>query len=103
MGNSDFETVHGLRSLNKDCPERNQFLVTGTGDGFARSKNLPYIYLPATKCESSQLIVENPCAEAVVAGYAQAERIDEQGSVYIERIDMLDTEYAAMLIDFPRF
>ena len=27
----------------------------------------------------------------------------DNGDKYIEHIDMLDTEYAAMLIDFPRF
>ena len=27
----------------------------------------------------------------------------DQSDIYIEHIDMLDTEYAAMLVDFPRF
>lgn len=145
-GALDYQTAHGLRSVNSKRPEHNQFLVTKKGDGFARSRNLPYLYFPAKEGYPSQLIVEDVCAEASEAGYIRAiqlpyfirgeERLystdDEpegtlivyltteneliatgyanavllpvdRNSIYIEKIDMLDTEYAAMLLDDPRF
>lgn len=129
-------TVHGFRSLDSTRCHLNQFVVTNKGNGFLRARNLPYVRLPATKCELPQLIVQNLDAQAEAAGYAAAvslpyiiasisdeylegtlivritEDIEEladsgyanavplpysPGSVYIQRIDMLDTEYAAML------
>ncbi len=135
-------TVHGFRSLNSECRHLNQFVVANRGVGFSKARNLPYIYLPVTECELPQLIVECPCVQATIAGYAQAIKLpiaiagktDEYpegtmvvcitkdnkesansgyanadplpyspDSVYVHKIDMLDTEYAAMLVDFPRF
>lgn len=45
------------------------------GNGFSIAKNLPYIYLPISKCEPCQLIVESPNESAFAAGYAQAIRL----------------------------
>ncbi len=134
-------TVHGFRSLDFERCHLNQFVVTNKGIGFSKARNLPYIYLPVTKCEPPQLIVECPCIQATAAGYATAIRlpyaiigkIDEypegtmivcitedseasvdsgyanavplpfdRDSVYIEKLNMLDTDYAAMLVNFPR-
>ncbi len=141
LGLIEYSTTHGFRVLCPDCPQGNQLVITKKGNGFAKAKNLPYIYL-RTLCEPPQLIVESPSAEAMGYGYAQAVRlpyaiaseIDEypEGttivcitddnqksaafgyanavplpyspeSVYIQKIDMLDTEYAAMLDNVPRF
>ncbi len=135
-------TVHGFRSLDFERCHLNQFVVTNKGVGFSKARNLPYIYLPVTKCEPPQLIVECPCIQATTVGYATAVRlpyaiagkVDDypQGtlivcitedsknyaafgyanavplpyssdSVYVQKIDMLDTEYAAMLDNVPRF
>jgi len=135
----EYSTNHGLRVLCPDCPEVNQFVIVKKGKGFAKARNLPYIYLQ--NCEPPQLIVESPSADAIGYGYATAVRlpyaiagkIDEYpegtlivcitednkeaaafgyanavllpyslDSVYVQKIDMLDTEYAAMLVDFPR-
>ena len=42
--------------------------------------------------------------ESADSGYANAVSLPySPGSVYIQKIDMLDTDYAAMLVDFPRF
>ncbi len=137
----EYSTTHGLRVLCRDCPQANQFVITEKGNGFAKARNLPYIYLQ-TLCEPSQLIVESPSADAIGYGYATAVRlsyriaskIDEypegtmivcitddnqksaafgyanavplpysRESVYVQKIDMLDTEYAAMLDNVPRF
>lgn len=139
-GTIEYCTTHGFRVLCPKCPELNEFVVAKKGIRFSKAKNLPYIYLQ-TKCEPPQLIVESPCVQATVAGYATAVllpyivagKIDEypegtivvcitegskefavigyanavplpysQDSVYIQRIDMLDTEYAT-LVDFQRF
>ena len=136
-----YATTHGFRILYFNRPEFNEFLVAKKGNGFAKARNLPYIYLQ-TKCEPPQLIVESPSTDAIGYGYAQAVRlpyriagnIDEypegtmivcitedneeaaafgyanaislpyrKDDIYIQHIDMLDTEYAAMLVDFPRF
>ena len=145
-----YSTTYGFRILCRDCfqhcplgnrPQLNEFVVAKKGNGFAKARNLPYIYLQ-TLCEPSQLIVESPSADAIGYGYAQAIRlpyriankIDEypEGtmivcvtkdneksaafgyanavplpyspeSVYVQKIDMLDTEYAAMLDNVPRF
>lgn len=140
----DYSTVHGLRTLS-DRPERNQFLITGNGDGFARPRNLPYLYFPAKESYPPELMVVCPCVEATKAGFEEAiklplliiseeypypednypigtlvvylttenERIAtgyanavplpfDRDNVYIEKLDMLDTEYAA-LVDFQRF
>lgn len=145
-GALDYQTTHGLRSVNSKRPEHNQFLVTKKGDGFARPKDLPYVYFPAKEGYPPQLIVQHVCAEASEAGYVRAiqlpyfirgeERLYPTGdypegtlvvyltteneliasgyanavllpldrnSIYIEKIDMLDTEYAAMLVDSQRF
>ena len=145
-GALDYQTFHGLRSLNSKRPERNQFLVTRKGDGFARPKDLPYVYFPAKEgYPTPELRVEIVCAEASLAGYVPAIRLPysitgekcfspedypegtlvvhltteneqiatgyanavllplDRNSVYIEKIDMLDTEYAAMLEDVSRF
>lgn len=140
-GTIEYSTNHGCRFLCPECPELNEFAVAKKGIGFSKARNLPYIYLQ-TLCEPSQLIVECPCVQATVAGYANAVplpytiagNIDEYpegtmvvciaedskestafgyanaiplpyspDSVYIQKIDMLDTEYAAMLDNVPRF
>ena len=143
-GTLNYATVHGLRTVS-DRPEHNQFLITGIGGGFARPKNLPYLYFPAKEDYPSQLIVVSVCAEANLAGYIAAIQLPcfitgeerfyptgdypegtlvvhlttenemiasgyanavllplDRNSIYIEKIDMLDTEYAAMLVDSPR-
>ena len=42
--------------------------------------------------------------EMIASGYADAVLLPlDRNSIYIEKIDMLDTEYAAMLVDSPRF
>ena len=141
LGVMEYSTTHGFRVLYRDRPQINQFVVAKKGNGFAKARNLPYIYLQ-TLCEPSQLIVESPCIQATAAGYTTAVRlpiavagkIDEypegtmivritedseasvdsgyanavplpysRESVYIQKIDMLDTEYAAMLDNEPRF
>lgn len=137
-----YSTLHGFRTLDSERRHLNQFVVTNKGVGFSRARNLPYIYLPATECESSQLIVECPCIQVTAAGYGQAvklpyaiaSKIDEYpegalvicitknneelsalgyanavplpyspDSMYVQKIDMLDTEYAAVLVNFQRF
>jgi hypothetical protein len=137
----EYSTTYGFRILCPELPELNQFVITKKGNGFAKARNLPYIYLQ-TKCEPPQLIVESPSEEAIGYGYAQAVKLpcviagitneypegtmvvcitkDNQESaafgyanamplpyqkddIYIQRIDMLDTEYAAMLVDEPIF
>ena len=50
-GGIDYFTTHGFRTLNWYCPDRNQFVVAKKGNGFSIAKNLPYIYLPISKCE----------------------------------------------------
>ena len=55
----DYFTTHGFRTLNCDRPDRNQFVVAKKGNGFSIAKNLPYIYLPISKCEPCQ--VNNAC------------------------------------------
>ncbi len=143
-GALDYQTFHGLRSVNSKRPERNQFLITKKGNGFARPKDLPYLYFPAKEDYPSQLIVGSVCAEANLAGYIAAIQLPyfitgeerfyddypeetlivnlttenehiatgygnavslplNRNSIYIEKIDMLDTEYAAMLVDSPNF
>jgi hypothetical protein len=143
-GALDYQTFHGLRSVNSKRPEHNQFLITKKGNGFARPKNLPYLYFPAKEDYPSQLIVGSICAEANLAGYIAAIQLPyfitgeerfyddypegtlvvnlttenehiatgyanavslplNQNSIYIEKIDMLDTEYATMLEDVPKF
>lgn len=69
-GALDYQTFHGLRSLDSDRPEHNQFLVTKKGNGFARPKDLPYLYFPAKGDYPSQLVIQCVCAEARCAGYA---------------------------------
>lgn len=144
-GTLDYATVYGLRTVS-DRPEHNQFLITGKGGGFARPKNLPYLYFPAKENYPSQLVVVSVCAEANLAGYIEAIQLPcfitgeerfypeddypegtlvvhltteneqiatgyanavslplDQNSIYIEKLDMLDTEYAAMLEDVPKF
>ncbi|PSB26097.1 hypothetical protein [Chlorogloea sp. CCALA 695] len=141
LGGIYYFTTHGFRTLNCDRPDRNQFVVAKKGNGFSIAKNLPYIYLPISKCEPPQLIVESPSESASAAGYAQAVKLPytiagkeddypegtlvvcvtldneraainyanasplpyDRKSVYIEDLRMLDTEYAAMLEDVPRF
>lgn len=145
-GTIDYQTVHGLRSVNNNVPKDNKFLITGTGDGFAKPRNLPYLYFPAKESYPAALIVESACAEARLAGYVPALQLPyfirgeerlypeddypegtlvvyltteneliasgyanavllplDRNSIYIEKMDMLDTEYAAMLVDSPRF
>ncbi len=140
LGITEYSTTHGFRILCRDRPELNKFVVAKKGNGFAKARNLPYIYLQ--KCEPPQLIVESPSADAIRYGYATAVRlpyriaskIDEYpegtmlvciiddnqksaafcyanalplpyspDSVYVQKIDMLDTDYATMLVGFPRF
>ena len=45
------------------------------GNGFFIAKNLPYIYLPISKYEPCQLIVESPSESATAAGYTKAVRL----------------------------
>ncbi|WP_009631589.1 hypothetical protein [Synechocystis sp. PCC 7509] len=144
-GTLNYATVHGLRTVS-DRLEHNQFLITGKGGGFARPKNLPYLYFSAREDYPSQLVVVSVCAEANLAGYIEAIQLPcfitgeerfypeddypegtlvvhltteneqiatgyanavllplDRNSIYIEKIDMLDTEYAAMLEDVSRF
>ncbi len=75
-GALDYQTTHGLRSVKSERPEHNQFLVTKKGDGFARPKDLPYVYFPAKEGYPSQLIVQHVCAEASEAGYVRGYRQD---------------------------
>ena len=67
----EYSTNHGFRILCLERPQLNQFVITRKGNGFAKPRNLPFIYLRA-KCEPPQLIVESPSFEATGYGYAQA-------------------------------
>ncbi len=145
----EYSTTHGFRVLCPDCfqhcplgnrPQANQFVITKKGNGFAKARNLPYIYL-RTLCEPTGLTVECPCIEAIGYGYATAMKLPytiagighdypegtlvvcvsldneraaacyanaiplpySPDSVYIQKIDMLDTEYAAMLDNVSSF
>ena len=75
VGEIDYCTTHGFRTLNCNCPDQNQFVVAKKGNGFSIAENLPYIYLPVSKCEPPQLIVESPSESASAAGYATAVRL----------------------------
>lgn len=74
-GEIEYITTHGFQTLNCHRPDRNQFVVAKKGNGFSIAKNLPYIYLPISKCEPPQLIVESPSESATTAGYAQAVKL----------------------------
>lgn len=74
-GGIDYFTTHGFRTLNCNRQDRNQFVVAKKGNGFSVAKNLPYIYLPISKCEPPQLIVESPSESASAVGYAKAVRL----------------------------
>ena len=74
-GEIDYCTIHGFRGLNCDLQGKNQFVVAKKGNGFSIARPLPYIYLPVSKCEPPQLIVESPSESASAAGYAKAVRL----------------------------
>lgn len=85
-----------------ECP-----CVQATTAGYAQPVKLPYAI--AGKIDEYPegalviCIIENN-EELSAFGYANAVPLPySPGSVYIQKIDMLDTEYAAMLVDFPRF
>ncbi len=139
-GTIEYSTNHGCRFLCPECPQLNEFVITKKGNGFAKARNLPYIYLQ-TKCEPTGLIVESPSIDAIGYGYATAMKLPytiagighdypegtlvvcvsldneraaacyanaiplpySPDSVYIQKIDMLDTEYAAMLDNVSSF
>lgn len=122
-GRVDYSTVHGSRSVGIFL-EFNQFLVVKEGAGFARAREIPYLYFPSNKAANSSLRMPNmllnlaevyPAAalivcitsdnqEATDAGYANAVPIPGlRSNVYIENLKMLDTDYADSLVDFTRF
>ncbi len=103
----EYFTAHGSRTVSSTQPELNLFLVLTKGSGFARAVPMPYVRSYNYQLGIPQLIVEynQPDAPATIAGYARAVPLSEpcvRGGIYIEDLRMLDTDYAAMLIDFPR-
>lgn len=85
-----------------ECP-----CVQATTAGYAQAVKLPYAI--ADKIDEYPegalvvCIIENN-EELSAFGYANAVALPYcPNSVYIQKIDMLDTDYAAMLMDFQRF
>jgi hypothetical protein len=78
-----------------------------TGYGYAQAFRLPYAI--ASKIdeypEGTMIVcITKDNEESAAFGYANAVPLPYQKSdICIEKIDMLDTEYAAMLVDYKRF
>ncbi len=76
--------------------------------GWAGAIDLPYVIAWDTGVYPDGTLVVSINAnnhEAMSAGYANALPwvASEQGDIYVEKLDLLDTEYVASLVDFPRF
>lgn len=100
----EYFTVHGSRTLSSTQPELNLFLILTKGSGFARAVAMPYVRSYNYQLGIPQLIVEysQPDAPATIAGYARAVPLSEpcfRDGVWIENLGMLDTDYAALLLD----
>ncbi len=88
---------------------------TASEAGYARAIALPYIHVDLVlfyPLGTLVVCVRDDNAEAIGAGYANAVLLSGKGvsgiqrdcsEVYIEDMQMLDTDYAASLVDFPRF
>lgn len=104
LGVIEYLTVHGSRTLNRDRPNLNVFVVLKKGAGFALAISMPYIRSYNSKLGIPQLVVEysQEDAPATLEGYAKAVDLpDDCREVYIEEMAMLDTDYAAMLANIP--
>lgn len=80
---------------------------------YGKAAQLPdevYLKFHSTCCfniclpNSLKVSINSQNEEATSAGYANAVPIPiSKNDIYIEDLQMLDTEYAASLVDFPRF
>lgn len=91
-----------LPQLIVECP-----CVQATTAGYAIAVKLPIVVASRIDeyPEGTMIVCITEDSEASVdSGYANAVPLPySRNSVYIQKIDMLDTEYAAMLVDFQRF
>ena len=85
-----------------ECP-----CVQAITAGYAQAVSLPIVVAgKIDEYPEGTLIVRitGDNQESAAFGYANAVPLPYSlDSVYIQKIDMLDTEYAAMLVDCPRF
>ncbi len=100
----EYFTAHGSRTVSSTQPELNLFLVLAKGSGFARAVPMPYIRSYNHQLSIPALVVEYSDSEApaTIAGYARAVPLSEpcvRGKIYIEDLRMLDTDYAALLVE----
>ncbi len=82
-------------------------IVEAIAYGYAQAIRLPYAIASVGDNYSEGTIIvciTEDNKESAAFGYANAAPLPySQDSVYIQKIDMLDTEYAAMLENSPRF
>lgn len=100
-GYVEYKTTHGTRCLNVEEPEACLFEVTKNGGGFAKAVKLPYmvnLYSNYSDEYPEGALVVCTSNEEAKAGYASAVPLSEPPP-YIEDLGMLDTEYAAMLLE----
>ena len=101
----EYKTTHGIRILSVEEPEKCQFEVTENGDDFAKAVILPYIvYRYSDEYPDGTLVVyaDTWDEDARAAGYASAVPLSVplETPPYIEHLDMLDTEYVALITRF---
>lgn len=104
----EYFTAHGSRTLSIDHQELNLFLVLTKGSGFARAIPMPYVRSYNYQLGIPQLVVEysQPDAPTTKAGYARAVPLSQpcdRSEVWVEDLKMLDTDYAALLVDKAKF
>lgn len=109
----EYETKHGVRYLDVYDPTKRQFQVMRSADNFAVAVPLPYIVVPPVGSNDSHLLVPDVDKyqpgtlivhvipwlhqEARVAGYDNAISTNYTLPEEIEDLEMLDTDYAALL------
>lgn len=101
----EYKTTHGIRILNVEEPEQCQFEVTKNGGDFAKALLLPYmVYRYSDEYPDGTLVVyaDTWDEDARAAGYASAVPLSVplETPLYIEHLDMLDTEYVALITRF---
>lgn len=104
-GYVEYKTTHGIRCLNVAVEysgqEQSCFEVTEYGGGFAKAVKLPYIvYRNSDEYPNGTLVVYTSNQDATAAGYVSAIplAVALPKLPYIHDLGMLDTEYAAMLL-----
>lgn len=98
LGIIEYSTEHGLRTLSIENPEKKLFLVRCLEDsdsGFAMAEQMSYHEI-LEALDSINKLLDSIHTRPISKSYIR-------DGVWIENLDMLDTDYAAMLADMPRF